>query len=75
MIILVPEISLTPQTVARFRGRLVGQKIRLAVLHSGQTVAERRESWHEIREGRVRVVIGARSALCAFGRSGADCRR
>ena len=65
VIILVPEISLTPQTVARFRGRLVGQKIRLAVLHSGQTVAERRESWHEIREGRVRVVIGARSALFA----------
>ncbi|MDA0858387.1 MAG: primosomal protein N', partial [Verrucomicrobia bacterium] len=65
VVILVPEISLTPQTVARFRGRLVGQKIRLAVLHSGQTVAERRESWHEIREGRVRVVIGARSALFA----------
>ena len=64
-IILVPEISLTPQTVARFRGRLVGQKIRLCVLHSGQTVAERRESWHEIREGRARVVIGARSALFA----------
>ena len=65
VIILVPEISLTPQTVARFRGRLVGQKVRLAVLHSGQTVAERRETWHEIREGRVRVVIGARSALFA----------
>ncbi len=64
-IILVPEISLTPQTVARFRGRLVGQKIRLSVLHSGQSVAERRESWHEIREGRARVVIGARSALFA----------
>jgi len=65
VIILVPEISLTPQTVARFRGRLVGRKIRLSVLHSGQTVAERRESWHEIREGRARVVIGARSALFA----------
>ena len=64
-IILVPEISLTPQTVARFRGRLLGQRIRLSVLHSGQTVAERRESWHEIREGRARVVIGARSALFA----------
>ncbi|NBV95991.1 MAG: primosomal protein N' [Verrucomicrobia bacterium] len=65
VIILVPEISLTPQTVARFRGRLAGRRIRLSVLHSGQTVAERRESWHEIREGRARVVIGARSALFA----------
>ena len=64
-VVLVPEISLTPQTVARFRGRLAGQKIRLCVLHSAQTTAERRESWHEIREGRARVVIGARSALFA----------
>lgn len=64
-IVLVPEISLTPQTVARFRGRLAGRRVRLCVLHSGQTVAERRESWHEIREGRARVVIGARSALFA----------
>ena len=64
-IVLVPEISLTPQTVARFRGRLAGQRVRLCVLHSAQTAAERRESWHEIREGRARVVIGARSALFA----------
>ena len=64
-IVLVPEISLTPQTVARFRGRLAGQRVRLCVLHSAQTSAERRESWHEIREGRARVVIGARSALFA----------
>ena len=64
-VVLVPEISLTPQTVARFRGRLAGQRIRLCVLHSAQTTAERRESWHEIREGRARVVIGARSALFA----------
>ncbi|NBR63625.1 MAG: primosomal protein N', partial [Verrucomicrobia bacterium] len=64
-VVLVPEISLTPQTVARFRGRLAGQRVRLCVLHSAQTVAERRESWHEIREGRARVVIGARSALFA----------
>ena len=55
-IVLVPEISLTPQTVARFRGRLAGRRVRLCVLHSGQTVAERRESWHEIREGRAKVV-------------------
>ena len=64
-VVLVPEISLTPQTVARFRGRLAGQRVRLCVLHSAQTTAERRESWHEIREGRARVVIGARSALFA----------
>jgi primosomal protein N' (replication factor Y) len=60
-IVLVPEISLTPQTVRHFRGRFR----RLAVLHSRLTEAERRRYWHLIRAGEADVVIGARSAIFA----------
>ena len=60
-IVLVPEIALTPQTVARFRGR--GGEV--AVLHSGLTDAERHDQWQALRAGKVRVVVGARSALFA----------
>ncbi len=60
-IVLVPEISLTPQTVARFRGWFE----RVAVLHSALTDAERRRQWHDIRGGRADVVIGPRSAIFA----------
>jgi len=60
-IVLVPEISLTPQTVARFRGWFE----RVAVLHSGLTDAERRRQWHRIRAGQADVVIGPRSAVFA----------
>ena len=60
-IVLVPEIALTPQTVSRFRARS-GE---VAVLHSGLTDAERHDQWVAIREGRLRVVVGARSALFA----------
>ncbi|MFQ5749553.1 MAG: primosomal protein N', partial [Planctomycetota bacterium] len=60
-IVLVPEIALTPQAVARFQAR-VG---RVAVLHSGLTDAERHDQWQAIQDGRLRVVIGARSALFA----------
>jgi primosomal protein N' (replication factor Y) len=60
-IVLVPEIALTPQTVARFRGRC-GE---VAVLHSGLTDAERHDQWQALRAGRMRVVVGARSALFA----------
>ncbi|MBL7007894.1 MAG: primosomal protein N' [Planctomycetes bacterium] len=60
-IVLVPEIALTPQTVARFRAR-AGE---VAVLHSGLTDAERHDQWLALREGRLRVVVGARSALFA----------
>ncbi|NCC53688.1 MAG: DEAD/DEAH box helicase, partial [Spartobacteria bacterium] len=61
-IILVPEISLTPQTVERFRARF-GEGI--AVLHSHLSDGERHDEWHRIYEGKARVVIGARSALFA----------
>ncbi len=60
-IVLVPEISLTPQTEARFRHRFG----RVAVLHSHQSDTERRRQWDEIAAGRVPVVVGARSAVFA----------
>lgn len=60
-IVLVPEISLTPQTVHRFRERFDG----VAVLHSQLTDAERHVEWTRISEGKVQVVVGARSAVFA----------
>lgn len=59
-IVLVPEISLTPQTVARFRGRF-GDTV--AVLHSKMSAGERYDQWDMIRAGAARVVVGPRSAL------------
>lgn len=61
-IILVPEISLTPQTIRRFAARFPG---RLAVLHSKLSEGERFDEWRRIREGRADVVIGPRSAIFA----------
>jgi primosomal protein N' (replication factor Y) (superfamily II helicase) len=61
-VILVPEISLTPQTVARVRG-VFGDQV--AVLHSGLSDAERADAWRELKRGKKRVAIGARSAVFA----------
>lgn len=61
-IVLVPEIALTPQLVARFRAR-VGDSI--AVLHSGLSDRERQAMWRRLRAGELRVAVGARSALFA----------
>ncbi len=61
-IVLVPEISLTPQTVERFRSRF-GDVV--AVLHSHLSGGERHDEWHRVRQGRARIAIGARSALFA----------
>ncbi|MFO7870416.1 MAG: primosomal protein N' [Kiritimatiellia bacterium] len=61
-IVLVPEISLTPQTVERFVSRFGG---RVAVLHSHLSDGERHDEWHRIRDGRADIVIGARSAVFA----------
>ena len=61
-IVLVPEISLTPQTIRRFAARFPQ---RLAVLHSRLTAGERYDEWRRIREGLVDVVIGPRSAVFA----------
>jgi len=61
-IVLVPEISLTPQTIERFRGRF-GDTI--AVLHSHLSDGERHDEWHRIHDGTARIVVGARSAVFA----------
>lgn len=58
--VLVPEISLTPQTVGRFRQRF-GNSV--AVIHSRMSPGERYDQWDFIRSGQARVVVGARSAL------------
>jgi primosomal protein N' (replication factor Y) len=66
-IVLVPEISLTPQTVERFKARFCAGKLQtlVAVLHSHLSDGERHDEWHKIRQGRARIVIGARSAIFA----------
>lgn len=61
-IVLVPEIALTPQTVARFAGRFPG---RVTVVHSQLSPGERYDIWRGVREGRYDVVVGPRSALFA----------
>ena len=61
-IVLVPEISLTPQTVRRFRSRFGDQ---LCVLHSRLSDGERFDEWNRINSGEAKIVIGARSALFA----------
>ena len=64
-IVLVPEISLTPQTVERFKGRFAEAQDDVAVLHSHLSEGERHDEWHKIHSGRARIVIGARSAIFA----------
>lgn len=61
-IILVPEISLTPQTIQRFVGRF-GDLV--AVLHSRLSYGERFDQWRNIKSGKVKIVVGARSAVFA----------
>lgn len=61
-LVLVPEISLTPQIAHRFNLRFKGE---VAILHSGLTQIERYDQWHRIKAGERRVVLGARSALFA----------
>ena len=62
-ILLVPEISLTPQMLDRFIGRFGKEK--LAVLHSKLSIGERHDEWLKIKDGRAKIVIGARSAIFA----------
>ncbi|MHC4925143.1 MAG: replication restart helicase PriA, partial [Planctomycetota bacterium] len=61
-VVLVPEISLTPQTVSRFRAHF-GDEV--AVLHSGLSDGERYDAWRQLRSGERRIAVGARSALFA----------
>ena len=62
VIVLVPEISLTPQTVSRFVGRFGA---RVAVLHSNLSDGERYDQWQQIRGGAADIVVGPRSAIFA----------
>jgi primosomal protein N' (replication factor Y) (superfamily II helicase) len=64
-IVLVPEISLTPQTVERFKSRFADMHEVVAVLHSHLSEGERHDEWHKLHSGRARIVIGARSAVFA----------
>ncbi len=61
-IVLIPEISLTPQTVGRFRAQFGD---RVAVLHSALSEGERYDAWRDLREGKKQIVVGARSAVFA----------
>ena len=61
-IVLVPELSLTPQTMARFEARFPGD---VAALHSGLTPAQQWEAWWRVRRGEARVVVGSRGAIFA----------
>ncbi len=61
-LVLVPEISLTPQTIARFAGRFPGK---VALLHSGLSQGERYDEWERLRRGEAQAVVGARSAIFA----------
>lgn len=61
-IVLVPEISLTPQMVRRFKGRF-GSNV--AVMHSGLSAGEKYDEWRKIQQKQVQVVVGARSAIFA----------
>lgn len=62
-LVLVPEISLTPQTAARLMGRFPEKRI--AILHSALTKAQRHQQWSLIADGKADIVIGARSAVFA----------
>ncbi|MCH7320881.1 primosomal protein N' [Solibacillus sp. MA9] len=61
-IVLVPEISLTPQMTERFKSRF-GDEV--AVMHSGLSVGEKYDEWRKVQQGKVKVVVGARSAIFA----------
>lgn len=65
VLVLVPEISLTPQTVRRFKARFAAVRDEVAVLHSNLSQGERFDEWHRIQSGKARIVIGARSAVFA----------
>lgn len=65
VLILVPEISLTPQTMARFKSRFAEADTHVAILHSAMSDGERFDEWHAIHCGKARIAIGPRSALFA----------
>jgi len=62
VIVLVPEIALTPQTACRFERRFPGQVV---VIHSGLSAGEKFEAWYKIKHGLAKVAVGPRSAIFA----------
>lgn len=62
VIVMVPEISLTPQMMAQFKGRYGSQ---VAIFHSALSVGERRDEYKRVKEGLVKIAIGTRSAVFA----------
>ena len=62
IIVMVPEISLTPQMVSTFKGRY-GENV--AVFHSGLSMGERMDEWKRVKSGKARIAIGTRSAVFA----------
>ena len=62
VLILVPEIALTPVIIDQFRGRFAGQ---FALLHSNLSPGERYDMWWKVKRGEARIVLGARSAVFA----------
>ena len=62
VLMLVPEIALTPAMVATFYG-VFGRRV--AIQHSGLSDGERHDQWHRIRRGEVHIVVGTRSAVFA----------
>lgn len=62
IIVMVPEIALTPQVISLFRGRY-GSTV--AVFHSGLSLGERMDEWKRVRSGKVRIAVGTRSAVTA----------
>jgi primosomal protein N' (replication factor Y) len=64
-LVLVPQISLTPQTVERFKARFAPIQRAVAVMHSHLSAGERFDEWNKIRQGGAKIVIGARSAVFA----------
>jgi primosomal protein N' (replication factor Y) len=61
-ILVVPEISLTPQMIDRVQGRFAGK---VAVIHSGLSAGERADAWRRIQNGEVSIVVGVRSSIFA----------
>jgi primosomal protein N' (replication factor Y) len=62
VLILIPEIALTPVLISQFRGRFAGQ---FALLHSSLSPGERYDMWWKVKKGEARIVLGARSAVFA----------
>jgi primosomal protein N' (replication factor Y) len=62
VIVMVPEISLTPQTLAVFRAKFEGK---IAVLHSALSLGERMDEWKRVKNGEAQIVVGTRSAVFA----------